>query len=205
MSGRRAFLQTIGAAAVALVAPYARAERFFRAPTHEFELTPAGLKAAIERLFPAGHQYSKMAYEEFYHGAQQPIQPGEIPLYGLPVQRVVHVCYALGYEVTEDPARDKRLMVALFYSMFNAMLGIAENPSNRNAVLIWRQSPMLMRGRRADDDRPEILQISMRVGLRQTGWRERCGVPACYDADVGFPVVKPNWKPVYVIERDAVV
>lgn len=216
MITRRSFLKRLGAIGVLLAAPLPGLSAVARAQSRlEFDFTPDGLRAAIERLFPAGVFHSRKAYEEFEPGG------GMLPAdwdgrdyvekwkHKLPfVQRCVHVVYALAY-VRDDPLREESLRQALYYAMYQSAELLAEHPANRGAQLVWRREPVFeefVRGDFESDVETPIAQLYMRLSLRQTGWRERCSVPVEYVGCNEYPALKPEACPTYVINpEDAVV
>ena len=197
---RRGFLQFVGGAALALVA--SRPVRLLAAPSRppawplEGErCTPEGLRAAIERLFPAGAQHSFKAYEEFQVGRSTPIEgtaDGDVNVFA-PVQRVVHKTFALGYFVQPDSRQNDKLHRALYRAMYQTWAVIAERPENQGAVLIWRITPVETTNKRFEDNR-DVVQLRIRAGLRQRGWRERCEVPTWLEG-----CIKPEGAPAELL------
>lgn len=176
---RRSFLKALGAlGALGVVATGAvqplRAVVAAQRYALDFEETPDGLRRAIEALFPAGTEQSAKAYENFGFGLAGPV---DADAYSGDVQRVVHVVYGFAFIVTGDPVRDARLRTALYRALYNTAFQVAERPENAGAVLVWRRTPEEATYRRNefedDDPGPLITNLTMRIGLRQTGWRER--------------------------------
>lgn len=176
---RRGFLRFLGGAGVALVA--SRPMKLFAAPRRapqwphpQEDVSPEGLRLAIEALFPAGVQHSIKAYEE-------------VPVYGFGLassvptmtRRYVHQTFALGYRVPDSPAVEARLRRALYRSMYQTWAQIAERPENQGAVLWWRVTPQENKRRVPNtelDDGPMVAKLRCRASLRQTGWRHHLEV-----------------------------
>lgn len=171
---RRGFLRFLGGVGVALAA--ANPLRLVAAQHRPaYDGTDCeSLRVAIEALFPGDVLHSVAAFEEFCSDGSQ-------------VKRYIHQTFALGYNVTGDAAVDARLHRALYRSMYQTFVMMAERPENRNAVLVWRVIPQ---ERRFDADKfaetseagdivtslPARVVLMVRASLKQTGWRERMGV-----------------------------
>jgi len=176
---RRGFLKALGALGVIA----AGAAQPFRAAIAgpvwdgEFEHTPEGLRRAIEALFPAGVQTSVKAYEEYPFGFSAPLTPKDEERHYGPIQRVVHRVYGLAFVVTGNEERDARLRRALYLAMYNTAFLLAQHTENHQAILMWRRTPDEQTYRDSDFEAdilgPMLTRITMRLGLRQTGWRER--------------------------------
>lgn len=186
---RRAFLKVLGAVGVAacgVLPELGLASHRTYAPP--LENTPEALRLAIEALFPKGVQHSRKAYEEYLPGFGQALQPSADHLsWGIHVQRVVHAMYGLAYRHTGDEERDARLRGHLYRGMYNTAFSLADNPANRDAILVWRWAPVEFTGRESefekDEPGPMITRLNMRLGLRQTGWRERLMVSPAIAGD----------------------
>lgn len=186
---RRGFLKGLVAVALAGSSFGARARAFVlpRRPPEYLGEDGDSLRAAIERLFPAGVAWSNKAYEEYGFGESKPVYWPEAPPYDGPgkIQRVVHRTFALAHVVGGNAALNARLHRALYQSMYWTWVQIAERPENRGAVLVWRVTPEESVGRETawdfglnmeKDVGPLTCRLRIRASLRQRGWRERLGV-----------------------------
>lgn len=171
---RRGFLKFLGGAAVASLSASRAVAQTFSIPGVRYSMPETegveALTAAIERLFPAGAIRGASTSYSYFDDKNLMLMPHEEAPYG--AARVVFQTFALGYHAEDE---NERLHRALYLSMFRTWEMIAERPENRNAVLVWRQTPSEERGQ-SDFNDPELVTLRLRAGLLQQSWRRALSV-----------------------------